>query len=285
MHIYSREGLEVMRERQPWPMWRAHVQSVWQRTVAYALELTRRRATSEPRPWFFGGTVVPLEHVLRILLTHEISKQQGHVSWNENESLSGGPDDERVLGDLLRAAGWPERRVRRVTLLRWRRTHFNGDQLADLHLAPVPWVLRLGRGSTRAADVAEGAAIAMHQGAEDFHLDSIRRAMAESPHPRVLVLRASSHEPIVEDGNHFVVASLLQFPNLVDCPPIPALIGERPTETAANEVLQTELRADSTESQVALTWGIESDADPRKRTTGGAMFSWATTSFSRHSRL
>ena len=138
------------------------------------------------------------------------------------------PDDENTLSMLLQTAGWPVHRVRRISELHWHRAMLSGPRLEGLHLAPVPWVLQFGQGSTRASDVAQGVAHAIRSGQWDDHLAAITRAMTEPPYPRVLVLRVRRRATVVEDGNHFVVASLLQYPDPDKRPPVTSLLGQRP---------------------------------------------------------
>jgi hypothetical protein len=209
-----------------WPPWLAVLHSIWHRTTAHTVDLLtylRRPAIERTK---LQGPVVPHRHVLHVLLLHELAKHPERQPTHLHPDSIG--DDERSLSRLLQDMGWPRRRVRRILALRWRQTSLRGAQLPDIRLAPVPWVIRLGGGSTRAEDVAKGARVAMLAGAgTNRHLASIRQAMEEPPHPRVLVLRDHERHAVVEDGNHFVVATLLRYPDPSACPPIPCLVGRR----------------------------------------------------------
>lgn len=212
-----------------WSRWRASASSVLRRIAVNSHDLVMRVRGTGHHAECDEGTAVTPAHVLRVLLQHEFAKHSGAGEAAISEC------DEQALADLLHRAGWPSRRVRRILRLQWRWTSLEAHRLAEIQLAPVPWVLRLGGGSNRAAAVARGVQTALEAGEQDVHVSAVRRTIEEPPHPRVLVLRYHRGGLIVEDGNHFVVGLLLRFPDPEQCPLVPCLIGRHPARRSAQQ--------------------------------------------------
>ena len=215
-----------------WPPWRATIHSVLRRIALNGHDLASLVRESEELSERGEGTAVDRADVLRVLVEHELSK---HPELGGSQTSAIPERDERALASLLEGAGWPSRRVRRLLSLQWRRTLLEGARLAEVELAPVPWVLRLGSGSARALAVARGARAAIEGPENDAHVSAVRRAIEEPPCQRVLVLRQCNRGLMVEDGNHFVVGMLMRFPDPERCPPLPCLVGWRPGRRPAAE--------------------------------------------------